>query len=171
MVDERKVVFGVFDTEADAERCVSALLAANFLDSQISVVMPGEASPLRVPDETNRGGGNTGAVTAFAGAGGLLGTLAGFAAIAIPGIGPLMAAGPFLGLLAGVAAGGTAGGLISAFGGFNMPDEESIRYVGRIEEGRLLLSVHCEGDEECARANEVLAQTGAQDMSTTLSPA
>jgi hypothetical protein len=169
MVDQQKVVFGVFDTEIEAERSVSALLAANFSSSQISVVMPGEASTLRVYDETSRGGGNTGAVTAFAGAGGLLGLLAGFAVVAIPGIGPLVAAGPFLGLLAGMAAGGTAGGLISAFGGFNLPDEESIRYVGRIKEGRLLLSVHCESAAECERANTVLAQTGAQDMSTALS--
>src|SRR6202041_699010 len=95
--------------------------------------------------------------------GGALGLLAGIGALAIPGVGPFIAAGPIMAALAGVGAGGVVGGLIGALVGMGIPEYEAKRYEGRIKEGGVLLSVHCDTSEEITRAKDLLKQTGAQD--------
>jgi len=99
--------------------------------------------------------------------GGTLGLLAGIGTLAIPGFGPFIAAGPIMGTLAGLGAGGAVGGLIGALAGMGIPEYEAKRYEGRIKDGGILLSVHCDTSEEITRAKHVLEQSGAQDISST----
>jgi hypothetical protein len=98
--------------------------------------------------------------------GGTLGLLAGIGALAIPGVGPLIAAGPIMGALAGLGVGGAVGGLVGALVGMGIPEYEAKRYEGRIKEGGILLSVHCNTSEEVSRAKEILKQTGAEDIAS-----
>ena len=95
-----------------------------------------------------------------------LGLLAGIAALAIPGFGPLIAAGPIMGTLAGLGVGGAVGGLIGALVGMGIPEYEAKRYEGRIKDGGILLSAHCDTSEEVSRAKDVLKQTGAEDIAS-----
>jgi hypothetical protein len=99
--------------------------------------------------------------------GGTLGLLAGIGALAIPGLGPFIAAGPIMGALAGVGVGGTVGGLVGALVGLGIPEFEAKRYEGRVKEGGVLLSVHCDTSQEITRAKDTLERTGAQDISST----
>ena len=96
--------------------------------------------------------------------GGALGLLAGIGALAIPGIGPFIAAGPIMGALAGLGVGGAVGGLVGALVGMGIPEYEAKRYEGRLKEGGVLLSVHCDTSEDIARAKEMLKRTGANDI-------
>ena len=98
--------------------------------------------------------------------GGVLGWLAGIGAIAIPGIGPFIAAGPIMGTLAGVGAGGVVGGIVGALVGLGIPEYEAKRYEGRIKHGGVLLSVHCDSSDWEKRAEEILRRTGAEDISS-----
>src|SRR5450755_3399870 len=115
----------------------------------------------KAPEGTAAGVGVGGAV------GGTIGWLAGIGALAIPGVGPLIAAGPIMAALAGLGVGGTVGGLVGALAGMGIPEYEAKRYEGRIKEGGILLSVHCDTSGEITRAKELLKQTGAEDISST----
>jgi len=99
--------------------------------------------------------------------GGALGWLAGIGALAIPGLGPFIAAGPIMGLLAGAGAGGAIGGLVGSLVGMGIPEYEAKRYEGRIKSGGILLSVHCDESEWVKRAKTILEETGAEDISST----
>jgi len=99
--------------------------------------------------------------------GGTLGLLAGIGALAIPGVGPLIAAGPIMGALAGLGVGGAVGGIIGALVGMGIPEYEAKRYEGRVKEGGVLLSVHCDTSDEISRAKDLLKATGAEDISST----
>ena len=92
--------------------------------------------------------------------------LAGIGALAIPGLGPFIAAGPIMGLLGGMGAGAAVGGIAGALVGMGIPEYEAKRYEGRIKEGGVLLSVHCDNDDWVKRAKEMLERTGAQDISS-----
>ena len=107
-------------------------------------------------------GAGTGAVI-----GGALGWLVGVGSIAIPGVGPFLAAGPIMAALAGAGVGGTAGGLVGALIGMGIPEYEAKRYVGRIRKGGILLSVHCDNSEWTSKAKDILERTGAEDVSST----
>jgi len=100
--------------------------------------------------------------------GGALGWLAGIGVLAIPGLGPFIAAGPIMGALAGAGAGGTIGGLVGALVGMGIPEYEAKRYDGRVRDGGILLSVHCDDTEWVKRAKEILQNTGADDVSDAL---
>jgi hypothetical protein len=100
-------------------------------------------------------------------AGGTLGLLAGIGALAIPGVGPLIAAGPIMGALAGLGVGGAVGGLLGALVGMGIPEYEAKRYEGRVKDGGILISVHCDSSEEISRAKEVLKATGADDVASS----
>ena len=106
-------------------------------------------------------------VTTGGAVGGALGLLAGIGALAIPGVGPFIAAGPIMGALAGLGVGGAVGGLIGALVGMGIPEYEAKRYEGRVKDGGVLLSVHCDTSEEISKAKELLKQTGAEDISST----
>ena len=98
--------------------------------------------------------------------GGTLGLLAGIGALAIPGLGPFIAAGPIMAALAGLGVGGAVGGLIGALVGMGIPEYEAKRYEGRVKDGGVLLSVHCDTSDEISRAKDLLKQTGAEDISS-----
>jgi len=107
-------------------------------------------------------GAGTGAIV-----GGTLGWLAGIGALAIPGLGPFVAAGPIMGLLGGLGVSGTVGDLTGALIGAGMPEYEAKRYEGRIRQGRVLLSVHCDSSEWKKSAKRILEHTGAEDVAST----
>ena len=99
--------------------------------------------------------------------GGALGLLAGIGALAIPGVGPFIAAGPIMAGLAGLGVGGAVGGFAGALIGMGIPEYEAKRYEGRIKNGGILLSVHCDTSDQIKRAKEVMKNTGAEDISST----
>jgi hypothetical protein len=99
--------------------------------------------------------------------GGTLGWLAGIGALAIPGLGPFIAAGPIMAALAGAGVGGAVGGLTGALVGMGIPEYEAKRYEGRVKEGGILLSVHCDDSKWTKKAKEILERTGAEDVSST----
>jgi hypothetical protein len=168
MAGKNTAVFGLYDSGAQAERAVDTLLKAGFSNGDISVLMPDAQSSKEFAHEKNTKapeGATTGAASGGA-LGGTLGLLAGIGALAIPGVGPLIAAGPIVGALAGMGVGGAVGGLVGALIGMGIPEYEAKRYEGRVKEGGVLLSVHCDSSDEVGRAKDLLKQTGAQDIAS-----
>jgi hypothetical protein len=168
MAGKNTSVFGIYKSRAHAETAVDRIAAAGFDYNDISVLLPDTQSSKEFAHEKNTKapeGVTTGATTGGV-VGGTLGLLAGIGALAIPGVGPFIAAGPIMGALAGVGVGGAVGGIIGALVGMGMPEYEAKRYEGRIMEGGVLVSVHCDTSEEIDRAKEVLDRTGAEDISS-----
>jgi hypothetical protein len=169
MADKKTAVFGIYNTRNGAEQAADALVNGGFAAGDISVLLPenlgtreiGTEKSTKAPEGATAGAG-TGAVL-----GGALGLLAGIGALAIPGVGPLIAAGPIMATLAGMGVGGTVGGLAGALVGLGIPEYEAKRYEGIIQKGGILLSVHCSTSDEVRRAKEILKNTGAQDISAT----
>lgn len=161
-------VFGIYPTRTHAEEAVDALRTAGFRAEDISALLPDNQGSKDFAHEKNTKapegattGGTTGAVT-----GGVLGWLAGIGALAIPGVGPLIAAGPIMAALAGAGIGGLTGGLIGALVGMGIPEYEAKRYEGRVKDGGILLSVHCDSSDWVTRAKELLHNTGAEDVAS-----
>ena len=168
MSDQRIAVFGLFKTASLAAMTVDRLTAAGFTHDDISVLLPDTMSTKEFAHEKNTKapeGAATGG-TAGGAIGGTLGLLAGIGALAIPGVGPFIAAGPIMAALAGIGVGGAVGGFIGALVGMGIPEYEARRYEGRIKEGGILLSAHCGESEQIARAKDILKQTGAEDISS-----
>lgn len=168
---ERKntAVFGLYATPETAENGVDHLLTLGFTNQAISVLMPDDESTRAFAHQKNTkapegtaAGATTGGVV-----GGTLGVLAGLGALAIPGIGPLLAAGPIVAALAGVGAGGVVGGLIGALVGMGIPEYEAKRYEGAVRGGGTLLSVHCDTSDQIDLAKQGLRDTGAHDIAST----
>jgi hypothetical protein len=169
MAGKNTAVFGIYKTRPEAEQAVDRLMAAGFSNNDISVLLPDNTSSREFAHEKNTKapeGAATGVATGGV-VGGTLGLLAGIGALAIPGVGPLIAAGPIMGALAGLGVGGAVGGLIGAVVGMGIPEYEAKRYEGRIKEGGILLSVHCDTSDEISRAKEILKQTGAEDIASS----
>jgi hypothetical protein len=169
MAGKNTAAFGIFPTVAAANRSVDALLAAGFRNDDISVLAPDHQTTRELATEKNTKapeGAATGAATGGV-IGGTLGLLAGIGALAIPGVGPLIAAGPIMGALAGLGAGAATGGLVGALVGMGIPEYEAKRYEGRVKEGGILISVHCDDSDWTKRATEILERTGAEDVSST----
>jgi hypothetical protein len=166
---KNRAVFGIYPTTAQVERAVNALLEAGFGSQDVSVLMADlqGTRDFAVSKETKAPEGATTGATTGGVIGGALGVLAGIGALAIPGLGPLLAAGPIVAGLAGVGAGGAVGGLLGALVGMGIPEFEARRYEGRVKDGGVLVSVHCETPGEILRAKEVLRDMGAVDISTT----
>ncbi len=169
MTAKKTAVFGIYQNEKQAERTVDALLAAGFSNDAISVLLPDNKGTKDFAHDksTKAPEGTTVGVTTGGVIGGTLGLLAGIGALAIPGIGPFIAAGPIMGALAGLGVGGAVGGVIGALVGMGIPEYEAKRYEGHIKAGGVLLSVHCDTSEEIARAKDLLKHTGAQDISSS----
>jgi hypothetical protein len=168
MAGKNTAVFGIYKTRIAAEGGADALVVAGFPNNDISVLMPDVHSTREFAHEKNTKapeGTTTGVVTGGA-IGGTLGLLAGIGALAIPGLGPFIAAGPIMGALAGLGTGGVVGGLVGALVGMGIPEYEAKRYEGRVKDGGVLLSVHCDTSEEIDRAKSILKQTGADDVSS-----
>lgn len=168
MAGKNTAAFGIYKTSAQAERAVDSLVSAGFSNADISVLLPDNQSSKEFAHEKNTKApeGTATGVAAGGALGGTLGLLAGIGSLAIPGIGPFIAAGPIMGALAGLGVGGAVGGLVGALVGMGIPEYEAKRYEGRVKDGGVLLSVHCDTSEEVSRAKDVLKQTGAEDISS-----
>jgi hypothetical protein len=166
MKARNKAVFGIYSEAARADFAVNELLKAGFSADDVSVLMPDRdgGRTLAHEKDTKAPEGTTAGVTAGGLVGGALGVLVGLGALAIPGVGPFIAAGPLVAGLAGLGAGGAVGGVIGALVGLGIPEYEAKRYEGRLKEGGVLLSVHCETAGEVLRAREVLSGSGATDI-------
>jgi len=162
-------VYGILRNRAQAEAAVDRLVENGFRTEDISVLLPENVGTKDFAHEKNTKapeGTATGAATGGV-VGGTLGLLAGIGALAIPGLGPFIAAGPIMATLAGAGAGGVLGGLVGALVGMGIPEYEAKRYEGRVKEGGILMSVHCDNSDWTKRAKEVLEQSGAEDVSSS----
>src|SRR4051794_44863 len=162
-------VFGIYPDQLTAEDAVDSLKDSGFRSTDISVLFPDNQGARDFAHEKHTkapegavAGGSSGAVI-----GGALGWLTGIGALAIPGLGPFIAAGPIVAALAGVGVGGAIGGIAGALIGMGIPEYEAKRYEGRVKEGGILLSVHCDDSNWTKRAKENLERTGAQDVSSS----
>src|SRR5271154_1214283 len=169
MTSKKTAVFGIYQNAAQAEYTVDQLLAAHFQNDDISVLLPDNESTRDFAHEKNTKApeGTATGVTAGGAIGGALGLLAGIGVLAIPGVGPFIAAGPIMSALAGLGVGGAVGGVIGALVGMGIPEYEAKRYEGHIKAGGVLLSVHCDTSEKIARAKDLLKHTGAQDIASS----
>ena len=164
-----KSVFCLADSDAQAERIVNSLKAANFSNNDISVLFPDKSGTkdfaheqhTKAPEGAATGAGTGGVV------GGVLGWLVGIGSLAIPGVGPFIAAGPIMAALAGAGVGAAVGGLSGALVGMGIPEYEAKRYEGKIKAGNILISVHSENSDERDRAKEIFERAGAHDISYT----
>lgn len=169
MAGKNTAVFGIYSSGDHAERAVDTLLNAGFTNQDISVLLPdtrttrefAHVKETKAPEGTATGAAAGGVV------GGALGVLAGIGALAIPGLGPFIAAGPIMAGLAGLGVGGAVGGLVGALVGMGIPEYEAKRYEGRVKNGGTLLSVHCDTSGQIERAKDVLKATGAEDIAST----
>jgi len=161
-------VYGLYKDRRGVEEATESLKNSGFRNTDISVLFPdnhgskdfAHEQHTKAPEGVAVGGGS-GAVI-----GGALGWLAGIGLLAIPGTGPFVAAGPIMGLLAGVGVGGSVGSFVGALIGRGMPVYEAKRYEGRIRDGGILFSVHCDSPEWVTRAKDLLQQTGAEHIAS-----
>jgi hypothetical protein len=168
-VKKNIAVFGIYPDQLTAEDAVDTLKDAGFRSTDISVLFPDNQGTrdfahekhTKAPEGAVTGGGS-GAVI-----GGALGWLAGIGALAIPGAGLFIAAGPLMGMLGGIGVGTAIGGLTGALIGLGIPEYEARRYEGRIRRGGILLSVHCDNADWSRRAKAILQGSGAEDVAAT----
>ena len=168
MAGKNTAVFGLYNDRTQVDSGVHALLTAGFRNEDISVLFPdnegtkdfGLEKSTKAPEAATAGVGAGGTL------GGALGLLVGLGALAIPGLGPLIAAGPIVSALAGMGAGGAVGGFVGALVGMGIPEYEAKRYDGRVRKGGILLSVHCDNSDWTSRAKDILKSTGAEDISS-----
>jgi|SRR5437773_1783197 len=159
-----KSVFGIATTQGQAERIVQQLQAQGFGTSEISVLMPdtggtrdiGHVKATKAPE-----GAATGGAT-----GGVIGLLAGIGALAIPGVGPFIAAGPIMAALSGAAVGAATGGVVGGLIGLGIPEIEAKRYEEKLKKGNYLIAVHADESEDVDRAKDIFKTAGAEDIST-----
>jgi hypothetical protein len=164
-----RAVFCLARDEAHANRIVEDLKNAGFPSTDISVLMPDKRSTREFAQEKETKAPEGAATGAVAGGtvGGVLGWLTGIGALAIPGVGPFIAAGPIMAALGGVAVGGVAGGLVGALIGMGIPEHEAKRYESKVKEGGVLISVHSESSAETIRARDIFESAGASDISSS----
>jgi hypothetical protein len=169
MAGKNTAAFGIYRDRISAENAVDVLRDANFRNTDISALLPENLGTKDFAHEKNTKApeGATAGATTGAIVGGGLGWLVGIGALAIPGLGPFIAAGPIVAALAGVGAGGAIGGLTGALIGMGIPEYEAKRYEGRVKSGGILLSVHCDNTEWTKKAKDILERTGAEDVSST----
>lgn len=164
-----KAVFCIATTFSQAEQIVDNLKNAGFSSTDISVLFPDTHGSKDLAHEKHTKAPE-GAVTG-AGAGGVLGGtlgwLVGIGALAIPGLGPFVAAGPIMAALGGAAVGATVGGMTGALVGLGIPEYEAKLYEGKIKEGKILISVHSENSDETDLAKTIFKDEGAEDIATS----
>jgi hypothetical protein len=164
-----KAVFCIAKSETQATAIVDQLKAAGFSSNDISVLFPDKSGTkdfaheqhTKAPEGAATGAGTGGIL------GGALGWLVGIGALAIPGLGPFVAAGPIMAALSGAAAGAALGGLSGALIGMGIPEYEAKRYEGKVKDGNMLISVHTEDSAERDRAKDIFTRAGAEDISYT----
>jgi len=164
-----RAVYGIAKTRAQAESVVEQLRSTGFSGEDISVLFPDTAGSrdfvhqksTKAPEGATAGG------VAGMGAGAVLGWLAGIGTLAIPGVGPFIAAGPIMAALGGAAVGGATGGILGALVGLGMPEYEAKLYEGRVRGGNLLVSVHTDDGDELKRAKKIFESSGLEDISSS----
>jgi hypothetical protein len=168
MLGKNIAVFGIYQTQGDVEYAVDALRAEGFRNTDVSVLFPDNKGTKDFAVEKNTKAPEGAAAGATTGGviGGVLGWLTGIGALAIPGVGPFIAAGPIVAAIAGVGVGGAVGGIAGALIGMGIPEYEAKRYEGRIKDGGILLSVHCDDGNWARKAKTILERTGAQDVAS-----
>ena len=164
-----RAVFAILKDEQQASRVVDQFKSAGFSRDDISVLFADKRGSKDFAHEKNTKAPEGATAGAGAGgiAGGVLGWLAGIGALAIPGVGPFIAAGPVMAALSGAAIGAGAGGIIGALVGLGIPEYEAKRYEAKLKEGNILISVHSDNSDETSRAKEIFERAGAEDISTT----
>jgi hypothetical protein len=164
-----QAIYGIANTQQQANAIVERLQTTGFLNDDISVLFPDKEGTRDFAHEKNTKApeGATAGGVAGMGVGGAVGLLAGLGALAIPGIGPFVAAGPIMAALSGAAVGGAAGGLIGGLVGMGIPEYEAKQYEGKIRAGNILISVHTEDSKSRSRAKEILESAGAKDISSS----
>jgi hypothetical protein len=169
MAGKNTAAFGIYRDRLSAENAVDVLREANFRNTDISALLPENLGTKDFAHQKNTKApeGVTAGATTGAVVGGGLGWLVGIGALALPGLGPFIAAGPIVSLLAGAGAGGAIGGLAGALIGMGIPEYEAKRYEGRVKNGGILLSVHCDSSEWTKKAKDILERTGAEDVAST----
>jgi hypothetical protein len=163
-----KSAFCIASSHSQAESIVNLLKLANFSSNDISVLFPDKRGTkdfaheqhTKAPEGAAAGAGTGGLL------GGVLGWLAGIGALAIPGVGPFIAAGPIMAALGGAALGAAVGGIAGALVGMGIPEYEAKRYEGKVKEGNILISVHAENADEINRAKGIFKKAGAHDISS-----
>jgi len=168
MAGKNTAVFGIYPSRLAVEEAVDHLRNAGFRNTDISVLFPENVGTKDFAHEKNTKAPEGATTGGLAGGvlGGALGWLAGIGALAIPGVGPFIAAGPIVAMLSGIGVGGAVGGFTGALVGLGIPEYEAKRYEGRIREGGVLLSVHADNSDWVRRAKEVLEHTGAHDIAS-----
>jgi hypothetical protein len=164
-----QAVYGIANTTQQANSIVERLQSTGFLNDDISVLFPDKDGTRDFAHEKHTKapeGLATGGVAGM-GVGGALGLLAGIGALAIPGVGPFIAAGPIMGALSGAAVGGATGGLIGGLVGLGIPEFEAKQYEDKVRAGNILISVHTEDSKSRSRAKDILQTAGAKDISTS----
>jgi hypothetical protein len=169
MAGKNTAVYGIYKTRMQVESAVDQMKADGFRNTDISVLFPQGGGTKDFAHEKNTKAPEGAATGVGSGAviGGTLGWLAGIGSLAIPGVGPLIAAGPIMAALAGAGVGGAVGGIVGALVGMGIPEYEAKRYEGLVKDGGILLSVHCDNSEWVGRAKEMLKRTGAEDIGST----
>jgi hypothetical protein len=165
----KKSVFGILTSRAQAETVVERLQTAGFYNDDVSMLFADTSGTkdFAIKHETKAPeGAATGGGTGFV-VGGILGWLAGIGLLAIPGVGPLIAAGPIMAALSGAAVGTAVGGIVGALVGMGLPEYEARRYESKVKEGNILVSVHADDSAKVDRAKAILRECHAEDISST----
>jgi hypothetical protein len=165
----KKSVLCIATSRQQADRIVEQLKNANFSNNDISALFADKETSRDFAHEKHTKapeGAATGAVTGGV-LGGALGWIAGIGALAIPGVGPFIAAGPIMAALSGAAIGAAGGGIVGALIGLGIPEIEAKRYEGKIKSGNILISVHTDNSDEISRAKDIFTKAGAEDICTT----
>jgi uncharacterized membrane protein len=165
----KKAVFCIARTRDQAESIIERLKASGFSNNNISVLFPDKSTTKDFAHEqhTKAPEGATAGGVAGMGVGAVLGWLAGLGTLAIPGVGPFIAAGPIMAALSGAAIGGATGGLVGALVGMGIPEYEAKRYEGKIKDGNILISVHTDDSQERSKVKDIFKQANAEDIAVT----
>jgi ActD protein len=164
-----KAVFCIAKSEGQAINIVEAARAAGFSSNDVSALFPDRQGARDFAHEQHTKAPEGAATGALSGGvlGGVAGWLMGIGALAIPGLGAFVAAGPIMAALGGAAAGAATGGLTGMLVGYGMPEYEAKRYEGKIKDGNILISIHTENGDEVTRAKDIFKRAGAEDISYT----
>ena len=168
----KRSVFGLLKTREEAEAIVNKLKTSGFSNTDISVLFPDDSATRDFSQEQATKapeGAATGGTTGFV-VGGVLGWLAGIGSLAIPGVGPFIAAGPIMAALSGAAVGAAVGGIAGALIGMGIPEFEARHYETRLKQGNVLISIHADDDTKANQAKEILLASSAEDVATSGEP-
>jgi hypothetical protein len=170
MACHEAAAFGIFANIANAEVAIDGLTTAGFSNQSLSVLLSEKDEAKMLPTENTTRASEGAAAGAGVGGvvGGAVGLLAGIGALALPGVGPFIAAGPIMASLAGLGVGGAVGGFVGTLVGMGIPEFEAKLYDARVKDGGVLLAVHCESSEGISRARDMLKAVGAEDIATCL---